>query len=206
MSDTKTFRVQVVSVNDNAIIEGKKGKYSGLEFKYVQNGEQKTKAIHSAFFDKKKAMIDELKSCLEGDTVEITVEGAPFFGLAGVKRLDATAAVATPTPSVSTSKPPFKSGFVDNSVGMQVGNALTNAATLIASGHITSKLHGEELLVSVAEQVLVAGELLKVRLIAGNYAPDRTPTKPPTTKKAPVKKPVVEEVEEEEDLDDPFGA
>ncbi len=198
MSDLKTFQVQVVSVNDNAVIVGKKGPYSGLDFKYIQGGETKSKAIHSAFFEKKKALISALKSFSEGDTVEITVEGAPFYGLDSARRLDATSA-AVPQSFRSTSevtKPFAKSTFVDNSIGMQVGNALTNAATLIAGG-------AKGTLEEVAESVLFLGERLKARLVAGDFSPiAEKKSVPPqkATKKAAV---VVEDADE--DADDPFG-
>jgi hypothetical protein len=207
MSDTKTFRVQVTSVNTNAIIQGKKGPYSGLEFKYVQNGEQKSKAIHNAFFDKSKSLIDALTSFSAGDTVEITVGGPPFFGLESAKKVEATSE-ELPQSSAATSeskKSYTKSTFVDNSVGMQVGNALTNAATLM-----TTKAYQGISFEDIAIDVLKLGESLKARLVAGEFsaetkasvlaAPKAVPLKKCTPSKAPAPEP-----EEDDDMDDPFG-
>ncbi len=213
MSDTKTHRVQVVSVNENAVIQGKKGPYSGLEFKYVQNGEQKSKAIHNAFFERSAVLIEALKSFKEGDTIELTVEGAPFFGMVSANKLgEAGSVLEAPRSTQTIHQSHTKSTFVDNSIGMQVGNALTNASNIMASGQIVHK-GGEEFymyLALVASRILHLGEDLKAGLIAGKFAHKEEEKSVPLKKDTKTKassNPKKDEgdLDEDDDMKNPFG-
>ena len=189
--------VQVISVNPNATLVKKDGgTYKGLEFKYFAAGQPRTKGIHSSQLTRKADLVATLTSLAEGDTVELTLGEEPFFELLSVK--PATGEVSAEQPESSTT---FKKSFtkstgsyVDNSTGMQVGNALTNATTLKAAGDKRS-------LEEVAVAILVLGENLKARLAAGEFA--NKPAEVLTSKKKVQE--VVVEAEEEDDTPFSFG-
>ncbi len=107
------------------------------------------------------------------------------MNIVSVKKADP--AVAPPVEA----KPAFVKGksFVDNSIGMQVGNALNNATALLAAMDLTglpteAVLKDLELL---SEDILAMGERLKAKLVGGLISIDVPEVLPEAKKATPTK-------------------
>ena len=148
------------------------GTYAAVVVMYRDNGELKEKAFAASYLKENLAMREQLKSLKEGVSVDIDLQknAAGFWNIVAFK--PAGTGVSTTTTTRGGGKT-----FVDNSVGMQVGNALTNASNLIASG----KTKKGDTLKDVAEYVLTLGEELKANHAAGKYAYTAEPTKTDST-------------------------
>ncbi len=132
-----------------------------------RDGQSKTKAIHSGILGQNAALTADLQAVKVGDTVSITSEKVGnFLNVVSVKKVD-PATLPTETKPAFTGTKGGKS-FVDNSVGMQVGNALTNATNLIAA---FPKNHDIDDLEVIAEKILHIGERLKAKLVGGLSEP-----------------------------------
>ena len=113
---------------------------------------------------KNKELYAKLLALSAGDKVELVFEKQGMYSnLVDVKSLSDASALPTAAPATKLA-PAVKSSFVDNSIGMQVGNALNNAAVLLAHKVVKGTIE------SVAEDILRVGERLKINLVSGKYA------------------------------------
>lgn len=92
----------------------------------------------------------------------------------------------------AAARPGGRSFTNENAIGMQVGNALNNAATLVASNAAFDDLE------KTCEYILSLGEDLKQRLIAGEF--NKKVAKEPTSDKDVM----LDDFDEPEDEDSPF--
>lgn len=146
--------IELIESHVNKVAKGTGKPYSATILHYVVNGEHKEKMVMD------RTMRDHIVNNFHsGDTVVMTMEknDKGYLDLLSMEHDDGTA-TATVQTTTATSK---QVGTSDREVGMQVGNALTNAATLLASGIMTGSLE------YVAEEVIRTGERLKARLLAG---------------------------------------
>lgn len=156
--------VKIVAIDRNAKI-GAKG-FDGVKVTYV-NGDGKESSTNFLGFalDKKLALKKTIAELKEGDTVELTFEKkGEFYNVVDVKIVDGGELSISEKPRAN--KPFVKSSGgsfqkVDNSKGMRVGNALTNAVALIVAGKRSGSI------VDVALEVIKAGEELDALLDKG---------------------------------------
>lgn len=160
--------IKITGVNLDVAIPKKDGStYQGAVFSYFDNGKTwdiKTANAHLNYNAALKAHIEALEIGQEYvQTVEKNV------GKDGVSRWNTISLVpftgqelAPPTANKEKSTESGKSGYVDNSIGMQVGNALNVAGAMFAAGKVKNF---EE----AAKMVLSVGEELKVKLAAGDF-------------------------------------
>jgi len=129
--------------------------YSATVLHYTVNGERKEKMVID------RGMRDHItQNFYSGDTVVLSWDKNEkgYLDLVGVEKDDGTTKASPPVTNTTSHK---QVGSNDREVGMQVGNALTNAATLMAAGVVTGTL------IEVASMVIQTGEMLKAKLLAG---------------------------------------
>lgn len=133
MSYVNTF----VSFKFDAEIEkAAGGTYEGWVLKYSgANDKVFTKAIHKVAMGYTPALQAKLEALKAGDKFTLVTEkkGA-FVSIIDVTVGDALIGDAAQAPKQTSPTPYQPKTYTDNSIGLQVGNALTNASTLIASG------------------------------------------------------------------------
>lgn len=145
--------------------------------------------VATAFLKTQPVLHSQLNAVKVGDSVNLELEknDKGFWGLKSVTVGDAatstSSSIAPKTGASHQTTQPFRPQLNDNAIGAQVGNALTNAANLIASGN--AKKIGDGTLESVAAHVIEVGERLKKRLLSGEF---ETKTVTVTTKPKEVSK------------------
>lgn len=179
--------ITIESVTHNVPKERRKdgGTYLASVLTYTDEGIPREQVFVNAFLDKAPGLRAKVHAVEVGQQIELTLEKkGMFWNVTDINAPgQAPVRAAAPRTTTTTSHGPTKAPFTDNSIGMQVGNALTNAATLLAHGAAKGTLE------SVAVDVLKLGESLKARLTAGEFAAGKT---------VPVKKTTIVE-------DLPFG-
>lgn len=193
----KVIKIDEVKHNfDRAKKDG--GTYNCSLFAYYDNGKRWENATATKFLETNPDLKAQLNALEIGQEYVLTTEknAAGFWNIESIVPNDGTVVAETKAPQAKTaafSTAPKKS-YVDNSIGMQVGNALTNAVSLIASGQSTG-------LEATAIEILKLGESLKIRLEAGEFKAGAT-----SPKKAAVARPVAKVAEVVIDEDIPFGS
>ena len=185
--------VTVISVEQDFDAEKRDGStYKATMLNYQDGQFAKQKAFANAFLAKAQPLADKLHALNSGDTITLVTEKNGMFTNV-VDIINGATEEGTTFKKKSPVHTPFKKGnsFQDNSIGLQVGNALTNAATLMAHGKAKGSLE------EVAEMVLRTGENLKKRLSNGEFAAD-------SADKSDVSKPQTEDVVVDEDIN--FGS
>jgi len=109
------------------------GTYEGWVLTYDSgNGKQFNKAFHKAAMAKTPQLKEKFQALKKGDKFTLVTEKVGNF-------VTVTDVVAVDVPLEGSAAPAAQpqqrsNSFNDSSIGLQVGNALTNASTLIASG------------------------------------------------------------------------
>lgn len=157
------------------------GTYTAFEFKGLkEDGTESTQSVATSFLKTNTNLKADLDGLVVGGVYDIKLKKNGLYwnleGATPITKAEGTTRQSTTKPlRAHDFKTQSKSTYVDNSIGMQVGNALTNAATLIAAGARKGDLE------SVAEDVLRVGERLKAKLVAGDYAATNTKSTQATT-------------------------
>lgn len=172
-------RVTVTSVAHDIPKERRDGKeYFASVIHYTDGGVDREVSFPTAFLDKNPALRADVRAVQPNTEVELTLEKQGLYWNTTAIKAPGSVPTKTHKTGTNTAAPATKVPFTDNSIGMQVGNALTNASTLLASGAMKGTLE------SVAVEVLKLGESLKARLTAGEFA---------AGKSVPVQKTVIED-------------
>lgn len=146
------------------------GVYKATVFKYTDAGEEREIALASAFMKSQPILLGELQKLKAGQDVEITLEKRGMYW--NLTEVDGVAGNGESAAAPSSRSPAPRSTYVDNSIGMQVGNALSNAALLLAHGQIKGTLE------EAARHVIQVGETLKAAIVAGEFeGTSRAPAK-----------------------------
>lgn len=158
-------------IQDNVNMVSKAGKaYTCMVLTYTINGEQKEKKILD------KYLRDHVKNNLRaGDLVRLGFgrTDTGFMNLAEITKVnpdevaESMVEMSEPTPTKTSMQRRVETQFnnTDREIGMQVGNALTNASTLLAAGKMPEGMP----LMEVAEHVLRIGNALKQKLMNGEF-------------------------------------
>ena len=152
--------IGLIESHVNRVAKGTGKPYSATVLHYEVNGLQKEKVVLD------QTMRDHIVNNFHsGDVVIISMEKNEkgYETIVGLQKDDGSLPVNTQQTTTHTTT--NTSRYSDSGVGMQVGNALTNAATLLAAGKTVGTLE------EVAVMVLETGERLKVRLTNGEFTP-----------------------------------
>lgn len=146
------------------------GTYNCFHFKGVKDdGNETEQYIASSFVASNLSLKNQLAALVVGSTYDVQLKKkGMYWNIEGVVPAGTSPGKPGRPSGTSGGRAAGTSGksstYVDNSLGMQVGNALTNATNLIAAG--VRKASVEE----VAEEILRVGERLRANLQAGKYA------------------------------------
>lgn len=160
MSDT--FKATVIEVQFDVVQQLDSGKtFEGVILKYKLKDAAREKKFHKNGFKFIKNLLEQLQSLKPGDHIEITHEKkGEFTNFTNIERLDGSSGDTAPAKK-AWSPAAGKAPYVDNTVGLQVGNALTNATTLIAHGHSSKSLE------DTAIEILLLGNKLRDLVTSG---------------------------------------
>ena len=156
---TKTVKiVQVLKDYEKEKRDG--GTYVCTLVVYEEGNYTKEIPIANAFLSKNPTLKDKLHSLKDGQLADLVLQkNGMYTNLVDVK----SASEGEIKPAATSSHKTTPSTFVsDNALGMQVGNALNNAALLMAHGKSSMGLEDTALM------VLEIGERLKARLKSGD--------------------------------------
>jgi hypothetical protein len=177
------------------------GTATKIKLESVDNGKSVTVFLNG----KTKEKFDDIISDLQPqDTVEANlVPNGSFTNLVSIKKSKGVTSVAhtetkvtsaIPTTTKKSSTAPSGS-YADGQIGMQVGHALTLAATLLTNPKVSI-----EDVESLAEKIILAGNSLRAKIADGSI--NDTPVVTKTVKKSKVSTPTSDGGSyEEEDLD-----
>ena len=130
-----------------------------------QDGSVSEQTVATSFLNNNAVLLNQLNAVEVGKVFDFHLEkNGQFWNLTGVTPSGDIPTKAAPAAQKATAPLDNKSKYVDNSIGMQVGNALNNAATLLAAKVVKGTVE------TVAEDILRIGERLKKNLVAGKYA------------------------------------
>lgn len=155
----------------------------------------KEKTIADFALGKSPLLAKALDSLVEGDEIEIELDESQYKNLVMVKKLsgatDSAAITDTKTSAAPVAATKTATKRDDYGVGMAVGNALNNAALLLAHGIVKGELE------EVARDILTLSIKLREDYMAGEFdKPAVTKTKTVTKKSAPSLKEAIVEVDE----------
>ena len=142
------------------------GTYEAFSISYKNSrGYQEQMLKPAVMIRQNQPLHAKLTALSAGDKVELVFEKSGMYKnlIDVIPVTEVTQTASPPSVATTTKKESYKSTFVDNSVGMQVGNALNNAAVLIANKVVKGTVQ------MVAEDILRIGERLKANLVAGKY-------------------------------------
>lgn len=189
-------RAVVISVDMGIEKEGKKGPYvvTELTYKDSKQGKTFTKNIFENE-DEPSALLKEVQKLKKGDNIKVTQakNEAGYWNITGVEKVGKEEAERPASKSNTFKHTGQKQhSFADNALGQQVGNALTNATTLIANQ--CSEVDGMSLL-EATRHIIRVGEQIKDEIHKGTI--NATEVKKATKKVESKKKVVVEDDDEE---------
>lgn len=193
-----TNTVKVISVLQDHEQEKKDGgTYLCTLLTYTDSGKTFNKPFHNKILENNKPLAKALHALQAGDMVNITQvkSESGYWNVTGIEKVDKVTASKAP---VAEKPGNVRGSFADNAIGQQVGNALTNAANLMAAN--SKEVTGMTLL-EAARHIILLGEQLKQELASGSIKEVKAEKEVSTNKKAPPKKKAPKVVEPEDDSD-----
>ena len=180
-------RITLLSIDHNAQKPYQKGgTYPATIVYYADaNGQAKDITVATSFLANAGALSQQLLSAVPNTScILVTEKNGKYTNLIGLlpddgRQLQAAPPTAAPSAQYQNAGRSGGGGKSFDNVGAQIGNAITNAATISPAGTTLEDL------AKTAEGIIRMGEILKQRHIAGAYAPQPPAAPAPVQQVAP---------------------